>query len=1100
MLRLFINSILLLGACCFQKELLANHAPSSVFEKAEQVLCNEAADWRLEVELNHADGVYHIGDSLSISVLSPKKCYLHIFNLSPDGSLNLIWPPDPSVSNLIESGQPTQFPSSQAGLMAGIKAAEPVGEELLVFFATTAKIEIEHVLDEKRSVKPTRSTADKPLELLKIVRESIAKSSLTRNDWNGLGKVVKTIQKTGSSFAKAVELFNSGDLDGALPLLSKEIQEAPENQDAYYKRAAIFASRANFDEAILDYSTLISIDPKAAMAYSYRGRLWYHKLDFERAISDLSAALALNNELSDAYLYRCLAMQTQPLANKVSDENMIWADLLAGQILSIADPKRLAEKDLAQNLKANLRRLGGLEIFISVPYSEGSTSIRLYVKPPQKASHLEPSWEFYEVTSESNWNKVVEEIVECSASIREVTEWQTESHEYFGFHRGFRLVLETSTSRSINLGRGKSLRLTSDVLDHFRIDSESKYPSDRTAIIISEAHNELDQQIESYRGLQALLQANSWMKEENAAAFLVEAFESNKPLSLELLKRSSPNPNETRVFNSLQTALIPSYVAIEWSQNLGIPLIGHEDMQIYKLCNYLHWVIGTGKWSGTEAVQAFSMMGTSVAARNDSSGKTLIQALDRFVCPILFIGYGHIGPNSYVDDPKASFDKAFEEKTLKRLIPTAPTAWIGSASRKSIAHQLEKAGIGYVVLVPKGNFLMEPALRERHECEYLSLRKAQSEGEYSQYLQTIQASASRNCTTSPDPDLLARILPSLSDSFPNAEQYGSTDKSGLGQLLAECGTHLGCFPAGTLVQTANGLKAIESLQVGDQVYSFDSKMLQWKLEKIETVLTHEFQGDFIDLECENEIVSATWNHPFWVSSGLDLELRPSASGIPASESEVTQSGRWVNAGDILIGDILLSKSHRSIQVNSTNRIAGTETVYNLRIANLANFAVGGVGVLVHNDCSRIPANLFRDPDFGKNLKRDYSARNSLIPFSQCAAHHLIPVAEAQQSEVMKRAARLGYNINGANNGMFLPTNHGAAKAMKLPLHAGPHQAYSDHVAEKLAALDNKYKQLTDKNKRPNEAWIKNQVSKLEKQLRTNLHKNGYKHGDFDLAD
>ncbi|EMY24498.1 intein C-terminal splicing domain protein [Leptospira interrogans serovar Australis str. 200703203] len=71
-----------------------------------------------------------------------------------------------------------------------------------------------------------------------------------------------------------------------------------------------------------------------------------------------------------------------------------------------------------------------------------------------------------------------------------------------------------------------------------------------------------------------------------------------------------------------------------------------------------------------------------------------------------------------------------------------------------------------------------------------------------------------------------------------------------------------CFVANTLIQTKDGLKAIEKIQVGDVVRSWNENTNQFENKRVTETFVHEVpQLFFLELDGEEEI-HVTWNHPF----------------------------------------------------------------------------------------------------------------------------------------------------------------------------------------------------------------------------------------------
>jgi hypothetical protein len=157
-----------------------------------------------------------------------------------------------------------------------------------------------------------------------------------------------------------------------------------------------------------------------------------------------------------------------------------------------------------------------------------------------------------------------------------------------------------------------------------------------------------------------------------------------------------------------------------------------------------------------------------------------------------------------------------------------------------------------------------------------------------------------------------------------------------------------CFPAGTLVSTEAGLKAIEKLTTADRVWAFDFLRLEWRLREILQTFTYDYEGPMVTVELTGERITATGGHPFWVIRGEGLEERPLPRCIPTTELGGRQEGRWVLAEDLRAGDELLLRSGERATIAATSVEESRVLVYNIHVAELENYAVGLRGVLVHN--------------------------------------------------------------------------------------------------------------------------------------------------------
>ena len=114
-----------------------------------------------------------------------------------------------------------------------------------------------------------------------------------------------------------------------------------------------------------------------------------------------------------------------------------------------------------------------------------------------------------------------------------------------------------------------------------------------------------------------------------------------------------------------------------------------------------------------------------------------------------------------------------------------------------------------------------------------------------------------------------------------------------------------CFPAGTLLGAEFGLMAVERLGAGDRVWSYDFAAGRWVLREVKTRFERVYDGDLIDVQVRGERIRATANHPFWVAAGEALATRPAPGHVEPREPACPDGGRWVNARDLRVGDVLL---------------------------------------------------------------------------------------------------------------------------------------------------------------------------------------------------
>jgi RHS repeat-associated protein len=146
----------------------------------------------------------------------------------------------------------------------------------------------------------------------------------------------------------------------------------------------------------------------------------------------------------------------------------------------------------------------------------------------------------------------------------------------------------------------------------------------------------------------------------------------------------------------------------------------------------------------------------------------------------------------------------------------------------------------------------------------------------------------------------------------------------------------GCFVAGTLVATASGLVPIESIQVGDMVWARDESTGEVRLCRVEAAY-HRESIPIVEVIVGGEVVATTEEHPFWV-----------------------RDSGWKNAGELEVGDHLITLSGESVVVEDIRRRPLPDDVYNLHIGEFNTYHVGSQMLLVHNK----PAETGFEPESG----------------------------------------------------------------------------------------------------------------------------------------
>ena len=128
-----------------------------------------------------------------------------------------------------------------------------------------------------------------------------------------------------------------------------------------------------------------------------------------------------------------------------------------------------------------------------------------------------------------------------------------------------------------------------------------------------------------------------------------------------------------------------------------------------------------------------------------------------------------------------------------------------------------------------------------------------------------------------------------------------------------------CFQEGTNIETAEGLKSIESIGIGDIVKSYDIENDKVIESKVYETLEHKDIDNGLLL---NGIIKTTTNHPFY------------------------SDGQWVEASDLKPGDKILHIDGEEHLVESVEPLTYSTTVYNIEVEDTHNYFAEGY--LVHN--------------------------------------------------------------------------------------------------------------------------------------------------------
>ncbi|WP_352309938.1 DUF6883 domain-containing protein [Psychrobacter sp. W2-37-MNA-CIBAN-0211] len=141
-----------------------------------------------------------------------------------------------------------------------------------------------------------------------------------------------------------------------------------------------------------------------------------------------------------------------------------------------------------------------------------------------------------------------------------------------------------------------------------------------------------------------------------------------------------------------------------------------------------------------------------------------------------------------------------------------------------------------------------------------------------------------------------------------------------------------CFVAGTLIETINGLRAIETIKKGDMVWSRHEDTLEYGYRPVVDTFSFDDKEIYEVVVRDNhgklETYQTTKEHPFWV----------------------VDTG-WLPASLLQTGMTLVNRDDQAVlTVISQTKLDKADTVYNFEVAEFHTYHIGNFGTWVHNAC------------------------------------------------------------------------------------------------------------------------------------------------------
>ncbi|ASA20281.1 hypothetical protein B9T62_05390 [Paenibacillus donghaensis] len=154
-----------------------------------------------------------------------------------------------------------------------------------------------------------------------------------------------------------------------------------------------------------------------------------------------------------------------------------------------------------------------------------------------------------------------------------------------------------------------------------------------------------------------------------------------------------------------------------------------------------------------------------------------------------------------------------------------------------------------------------------------------------------------------------------------------------------------CFTAGTKVQTEDGEKPIEEIEVGDKVLSKSD--VTGEVEYKEVVQLFQKQADEIYyVHIGDEVIETTGLHPFWLDGK-----------------------GWTLVQYLKVGELLVSSNGTKLAIDKIEKAPRQATVYNFMVADYHSYFISNLGIWVHN-CTIITA--------GKNFKDHFIRHKGIL--------------------------------------------------------------------------------------------------------------------------
>lgn len=140
-----------------------------------------------------------------------------------------------------------------------------------------------------------------------------------------------------------------------------------------------------------------------------------------------------------------------------------------------------------------------------------------------------------------------------------------------------------------------------------------------------------------------------------------------------------------------------------------------------------------------------------------------------------------------------------------------------------------------------------------------------------------------------------------------------------------------CFKPGSLVKTNNGLKKIEDVVIGDEVFTFRNRFR--RVTALYSRLENKRLISVNGIKC-------TENHEFYVLHKAYKDL--------VNDSNLEEYAEWIAAKDLTKDYFLLKMKFELVEIENISEESYDGTVYDLEVEDDCSYNIDGI--IVHNSC------------------------------------------------------------------------------------------------------------------------------------------------------